>query len=138
MTRMMILWKKHVLVMTLIFKVKGAPKMNDTPSTSKKNNKNSSSKQESTNKSPEKEKENDNTKEKEKEREVIASKELINLYLTHKILGDTKLDYDVVDYLKKMMENITLFELCKITQLREYIRDALQHIQGIQYVVIGN
>ena len=34
--------------------------------------------------------------------------------------------------------NITMFELCKITQLRQKIREALQHIQGPQYVVVGN
>jgi hypothetical protein len=37
-----------------------------------------------------------------------------------------------------MKENITVFELCKITQLREQLRDALQHIQGPQDAVIGN
>ena len=58
--------------------------------------------------------------------------------LTQKILGDLKLDCDVVEDLKKMKANITVFELCKITQLREQLRDALQHIQGPQDVVIGN
>ena len=37
-----------------------------------------------------------------------------------------------------MKENITVFKLCKITQLREQLRDALQHIQGPQDVAIGN
>ena len=37
-----------------------------------------------------------------------------------------------------MKENTTVFELCKITQLREQLRDALQHIQGPQDVVINN
>ena len=58
--------------------------------------------------------------------------------LTQKILGDLKLDYDVVEDLKKMKANITMFEQCKITQLREELRDALQHIQGPKDVVIGN
>ena len=58
--------------------------------------------------------------------------------LTHKILGDLKLDYSVVEYLKKMIENITLFELCKITRLREQLREFLQHIQGPQDVLVGN
>jgi hypothetical protein len=58
--------------------------------------------------------------------------------LTQKILGDLKLDYDVVEDLKKMKANITVFELSKITQLREQLRDALQHIQGPQDVVISN
>ena len=65
--------------------------MNDSPSTSKMNNKSSTSKQASTDKSP------------------------ISLDLTQKILGDLKLDYDVVEYLKKMKANITVFDLCKIT-----------------------
>ena len=37
-----------------------------------------------------------------------------------------------------MKANITVFEVCKITQLREQLRDALQHIQGPQDVVISN
>ena len=37
-----------------------------------------------------------------------------------------------------MKENITVFEICKITQLREQLRDSLKHIQGPQDVVIGN
>ena len=98
---------------------KGAPKMDDSPSTLKMNNKSSASKQASTNKSPEKEKHKENAKEKEKEREVTPSKKPISLDLTQKILGDLKLDYDVVEDLKKMKENIIIFELCKITQLRE-------------------
>ena len=117
---------------------KGAPKTNDTPSTSKTNNKSSSSKQASTNKSPEKKKEKENTKEKEKEREATPRKTPINLDLTQTILGDLKLDYDVVEDLKRMKENIIVFELCKITKLREQLREALQHVQGPQDVVIGN
>ena len=76
---------------------KGAPKMNDSPSTSKTNNKNYSSKQASTGKSPEKEKEKENAKEKENEREVTPRKTPISLDLTQKINGDLKLDYDVVE-----------------------------------------
>ena len=37
-----------------------------------------------------------------------------------------------------MKANIIVFELCEITYLREHLRDALQHIQGPQVVVIGN
>ena len=48
------------------------------------------------------------------------------------------MDYDVVEDLKKMKANITVFELCKITQLREQLRDALQNIQGPQAIVISN
>ena len=58
--------------------------------------------------------------------------------LIHKILANLKLDYDVVEDLKKMKENIIVFELYKITQLREQLRDALQQIEGPQDVVIGN
>lgn len=62
----------------------------------------------------------------------------MSLDLTQKILGDLKLDYDVVEDLNKMKENITIFELCKITQLREQLREYLQHIEGHQDVVISN
>ena len=34
--------------------------------------------------------------------------------------------------------NITVFDLCKITQLREKLREALKHIQGPQDVAVGN
>ena len=67
-----------------------------------------------------------------------ASKPIINLDLTHNILGALKLDYDVVEDLKMMKENITILELCKITQLREQLHESLQHIQGPQDVVIVN
>ena len=94
---------------------KGSPKMNDTCSTSKMNNTHSTSEQESIDKSLEKGKGKENEKEKEKEREVTPSKTPISLDLTQEILGDLKLDYDVAEHLKKMKENITVFELCKIT-----------------------
>lgn len=83
---------------------KGDPKTNDTPSTSKTDNKSSSSFQVSTDKSHEKEKKKENTKEKENEREVTPRKKPIHLDLTQKILGDLKLDYDVVEDLEKMKE----------------------------------
>jgi hypothetical protein len=44
----------------------------------------------------------------------------------------------VVEELNKMKANITLFELCKITQLREQLREVLQQIQGPQGVLVGN
>ena len=47
-----------------------------------------------------------------------------------KILGELKLEYYVVEDLKKIKDNIIVFELCKITQLREQLHKALQHIQG--------
>ena len=58
--------------------------------------------------------------------------------LTQNILGDLKLDYDVVEDLKKMKSNIIVFELCKITQLREQLREALRHIQGPRDVMVEN
>ena len=39
--------------------------------------------------------------------------------LAQKILGDLKLDYDVVEELKNVKDNIIVFELCKITQTRK-------------------
>ena len=44
----------------------------------------------------------------------------------------------MVEDLKKMKANIIVFELCKITQLREQLRDALQTIQAPQDVVNSN
>ena len=44
----------------------------------------------------------------------------------------------MVEDLKKMKVNIMVFELCKITQLREQLRETLQHIQGPRDVVVGN
>jgi hypothetical protein len=58
--------------------------------------------------------------------------------LTQRVLGDLKLDYDVVEDFKNMKANITIFELCKITQLREQLRDALQTSQAPQDVVNSN
>ena len=54
------------------------------------------------------------------------------------ILGDLKLDYSMMEDLKKMNANINVFELCKITQLREQLQEVLQHIQGPQDVLVGN
>ena len=36
-----------------------------------------------------------------------------------------------------MKENITMFELFKITQLREKLREDIQHIQGPQNAAVG-
>ena len=100
---------------------KGAPKLNDTPSTTKTNKKKnttvaSTSKHTSTDKSPKKKKQRENKKEKVKENKVIPSKSPISLDLTQKILGDLNLNYDVVEDLReKMKANIMVFELFKIT-----------------------
>ena len=40
--------------------------------------------------------------------------------------------------LNNMKENTIVFELCNIRQLRKQLREALQHIQGPQDVVVGN
>ena len=71
-------------------------------------------------------------------RNSLASQSTTNMDLTQMILGDLKLDYSVVEDLKKMKANITVFELCKITQLREQLQEVLQHIQGPQHVLVGN
>ena len=111
---------------------------NDMPSTSKTNDNNASSKQLYIDKDLEKEKEKETTKKIVKDKEVTPSLTPISIDLTQKIHGDLKLYYDVVEDLKKMKANIIVFELCKITQLREQLRDALEHIQGPQDVVISN
>jgi hypothetical protein len=53
-------------------------------------------------------------------------------------LSDLKLDYDVVDDLKMMKANIRVFELCKIAQLSDQLREALQNIQGYQDAAVVN
>jgi hypothetical protein len=75
---------------------------------------------------------------KDMRRNSLTSQSTTNMDLTQMILGVLKLDYSVVEDLKKMNANITVFELCKITQLREQLREVLQHIQGPQDVLVGN
>ena len=77
-------------------------------------------------------------KTKDTRRNPTTSQPTTSMDLTQMILGDLKLDSSVVEDLKKMKANITVFELCKITQLREQLREALQNIQGPQDVVVGN
>ena len=69
---------------------KGAPKINDFPSTSK------SGSLEQT---------------KDTRRNSTTAQPTISMDLTQMILGDLKLDYDAMEYLKKMKENIRVFEL---------------------------
>lgn len=89
---------------------KGNPKSNDSPSTFMKSAKKtpttlaSTSKETSTSKSHE--------KEKEKEKELTHRKSTISLDLTQKIIGYLKLDYDVVEDLKKMKET-SLYLSCE-------------------------
>ena len=71
-------------------------------------------------------------------RNSLTSQSTTNMDLTQMILGDLKLDYSVVEDLKKMNANITVFELCKITQLKEQLREVLQQLQGPQDVLVGN
>ena len=54
-------------------------------------------------------------------RNAITSQSTTSMDLTQMILGGLKLDYSVVEDLKKMNSNITVVELCKITQLREQL-----------------
>ena len=70
-------------------------------------------------------------------RNSTNSQPTTSMDLTQMILGHLKLDYSVVEDLKMMKENITMFELCKITQLREQLREVLQHIQGPHDVLVG-
>ena len=109
---------------------KGAPKYNDSPSSSKMVAKKMSSVATYTKISLEKAKDN------EKDPTTITSTTSIDL--TQKIIGDLKLDHDVVEYLKNMKANITVFELCEIKQLKEQLCEALQHIQVPQDVMVGN
>ena len=109
---------------------KSAPKYNDSPSTLKMVVKKNTLAVTSTEISPDKAKYNG------KDSTTIMSTP--NMDLTQNILGDLKLNYDVVEELKKMKANITMFELCMITQLREQLCEALQHIQGLQDVSVGN
>ena len=51
----------------------------------------------------------------------LTSQSTTNMDLTQMILGDLKLDYSVVEDLKKMNSNINVFELCKITKPREQL-----------------
>ena len=88
---------------------KGAHKINDFPSTLKSGSL---------------------EKTKDTRRNSTTAQPTIGMDLTNMILGDLKLDCGVVEDLKKMKANITVFELCKITQLREQLREVLQHIQG--------
>ena len=75
---------------------KGTPKSNDSPSSLKKIAKNNTTIAASTSK------ETSNDKSPKKEKELTPSKSPISLDLTQKILGDLKLDYDVVEDLKKV------------------------------------
>jgi hypothetical protein len=77
---------------------KDAPKINDFPSTLKLESL---------------------EKIKDMRRNSTTSQSTTSMDLTQMILGDLKLDYSVVEDLQKMKANITVFELCKITQLRE-------------------
>lgn len=77
---------------------KDAPQRNDSPSTSKSESL-------------------ENIK--DMRRNSLTSQSTTNMDLIKMILGDLKLDYSVVEDLKKMNANIIVLELCKITQLRE-------------------
>jgi hypothetical protein len=70
------------------------------------------------------------TKTKTNPKDSIANKPTMSMDIYQKIFSDLKLDYDVVEVVKKMKANIIVFELCKINQLREKLREELQNIQG--------
>ena len=115
---------------------KGAPTSNDSTSTLKMVTKKTPIKTNSTSKETFVEKYSTMTKNNTKD--STANKSTTSMYISQKILSDLKLDYDVVEDLKKMKENITVFELCKITQLREQLHEALQNIQGSQDAMVVN
>ena len=77
-------------------------------------------------------------KDKDSGKDSTAIKSTTSMDLTQNILGDLKLDYDVVEDLKKMKYNIIVFKLCKIAQLREQLHRALQQIQGSHDMSVGN
>ena len=81
---------------------------------------------------------NSSDKVKDNEKDPTANKYITIINLTQNFLGDLKLYYDVVEDLKNLKANITVFELCKITQLREKLCETLQNIQGPKDVSIGN
>ena len=90
---------------------KGAPKYDDSPSTAKMVMRKTPDAATSTKIYLEKVQDNG--------KDSTTIKSTTSMDLTQKILGDLKLDYDAVEDLNKMKSNITMFELCKITQLRE-------------------
>ena len=102
---------------------KGVPKTNESPSTSKTTTIST---------------ERSSKQTKDVGRNPTTTQPTTSMDLTQKILGDLNLHYDVVEDLKKMNANIIVFELCKITQLREQLRETLQHIQILQDVVVRN
>jgi hypothetical protein len=67
---------------------------------------------------------------KDMRRNSTTAQPTTSMDLTQMILGDLKLDDSMVEDLKKMKVSFTLFELWKITQLREQLREVLQQIQG--------
>ena len=79
---------------------RNAPKINDFPSTSKMGSLGHT---------------------KDMRRNPTIAQPTTSMELTQNILGDLKLDYDVVEDLKKMKVNIMVFEPCKLTQLRKQL-----------------
>ena len=65
-------------------------------------------------------------------KDSTTNKSIMSMDISQKILSNFMLDYDVVEYLEKMEENIMVFELFKIPQLREKLHKALRNIQGSQ------
>ena len=82
---------------------KGAPKTNDSSATSKMITKKTPTTTTSSKIS--------SRWTKDTRRNPTISQPTKSIDLTHNILGDLKLDYDVVDDLKKIKSNITVFEL---------------------------
>ena len=90
---------------------KGSPKTNDSPSTSKTILEKIPTTTTYVERSSE--------KTKGTRRNPTTTQPTTSMDFSYNILGDFKLDYDVVHDLMKMRENVIVFELCKITQMRE-------------------
>jgi hypothetical protein len=91
---------------------KGTPKLKDSPFSMKRVAKKTTTTLDSTSKHTSIDKSLE--KETKKKKDLTLNKSPISLDLTQNILGDLKLDYDVVKDLEKMKANIIVFELCKI------------------------
>ena len=96
---------------------KGVPTSNNSPSTSNKAMEKTPTASTSTSNETSTKKYSEKAKTIEKD--STTNKSTTNINISQKILSVLKLDYDVVEDLKKMKSNIIVFELCKIAQLRD-------------------
>ena len=90
---------------------KGTPTSNNSPSTLKMDTKKTPTTTTSTSKKTSTEKYS--TKIKTNLKDSITNKSTMSMDISHKILSDFKLDYDVVEDMKKMKENIMVLSYVK-------------------------